>query len=276
MAEPTLTQPTPDPTDQAYGEVAALRYNEFESRSTGFAQRIAPRIAALYTDRSIADINPAVLDIGCGTGQLASYLLDRGIPVTGIDPSKYMINHAIRNNAAHVSTGRARFLIMDGAELDLPGSYGLAVATFNTLNHFPSQERLESCLARVHGAMEPGGCFLFDINTRRGLEQTAEIAELSETPDETTVRIRRWEDDRLLLYATGWFQYGQDRWRYCETISKLVIDTESLCRTMASIGWTDLRYVTEDYRTPVENPEAGARAYGVAWKGLDRGSPGDN
>lgn len=267
MAEPLVTQSRPDPTDEAYGEVAALRYNEFESRPTGFARRAAPRIGALYTDRSIADINPAVLDIGCGTGQLASYLLHRGIPVTGIEPSKYMIDHAIRNNATHVSAGRARFLIMDGAELDLPDTYGLAVATFNTLNHFSSQERLGRCLGRVHDAMEPGGCFLFDIDTRRGLERTAETAELSETRDETTFRIRRREGDRVLLYATGWFRSGSYRWRYRETIRKIIIDTEVLRRTILSVGWSELTYTTEDYSTPVENAEAGVRAYGVAWKG---------
>ncbi len=266
MADPIVTQSGPEPTDEAYGEIAALRYNEFESRATGFARRAAPRIAALYTDRSIAGINPAVLDIGCGTGQLASYLLDRGIPVTGIDRSKYMIDHAIRNNAAHVSARRVRFFVMDGAELDLRDTYGLAVATFNTLNHFSSHERLRGCLARVHDATAPGGCFLFDIDTRRGLQQTAEIAELSETGDETTFRIRRWEGDRVLLYATGWFLSGRYRWRYRETITKIIIDTEVLRSTMASVGWSALSYTTEDYHTPIENAEEGDRAYGVAWK----------
>ncbi len=266
MAGEEVTQPRPAITDLAYGESAALRYNEFEGRSSGFARSAAPRIATFHTDRSIADINPAVLDIGCGTGQLASYLLDRGIPVTGIDPSPYMIHHALRNNAVHVSTGRARFLIMDGAELNLRDTYGLAVATFNTLNHLPSQERLRDCLASVHNATVPGGCFLFDIDTRRGLEQTADIAVLSETHDETTLRIRRWEADRLLLYATGWFRSGSYRWRYRETIKKIIIDTELLRRTIFSVGWSELTYTTEDYSTPVENAEVGARAYGVAWK----------
>ncbi len=262
-----MIQSRSDPTDESYGKVAALRYDEFESRPTGFARRAAPLIAALYADHSIANINPAILDIGCGTGQLAAYLLDQGIPVTGIDPSKYMIDYAIRNNAAHVSAKRASFFVMDGAELDVPGSFGLAVATFNTLNHFPSHERLRRCLTRVHDAMESGGCFLFDIDTRRGLEQTAEIAELSETADETTVRVRRWERERLLLYATGWFLCGEYRWRYRETIRKIIIDTDALRCMMAAVGWCQLTFTTEDYSTAVENPEADPRAYGVAWKG---------
>jgi SAM-dependent methyltransferase len=253
--------------DEAYGEVAALRYNEFESRATGFALRAAPHIAAFYANRSISSINPSVLDIGCGTGQLASYLLDRGIPVTGIDPSEHMLRYAFRNNAGHVTAGRARFLIMEGSTLSLTESFGLTVATFNTLNHLPSHEHLRRCLERVYHATTPGGYLLFDIDTRLGLQRTAGIAELSETDDETTLRIRRFDGERLILYATGWFMCDQRRYSYRETIAKIVIDTEALRRTLEAVGWSSLSYTTDDYCTPVENAEDGVRAYGVARRG---------
>jgi SAM-dependent methyltransferase len=262
-----MKQSKPGPTDEAYGEVAALRYNEFESRATGFALRAAPHIAAFYANRSISSINPSVLDIGCGTGQLASYLLDRGIPVTGIDPSEHMLRYAFRNNAGHVTAGRARFLIMEGSTLSLAESFGLTVATFNTLNHLPSHEHLRRCLERLYQATAPGGYFLFDIDTRRGLQRTAELAELSETDDETTLRIRRFDGERLILYATGWFMCHQRRYSYRETIAKIVIDTEALRRTLEAVGWSSLSYTTDDYSTPVENAEDGVRAYGVARRG---------
>ncbi len=250
-----------------YGEIAALRYDKFEGRPSGFARRASPRIAAFYTNRSISNINPSVLDIGCGTGQLASYLLDRGIPVTGIDPSEHMLRHAVRNNAEHVAAGRARFLEMDGAALNLPESFGLAVATFNTLNHLSSHEHLRRCLSQVYHATAPGGYFLFDIDTRLGLQRAVETAELSETRDETTLRIRRFDGEQVILYATGWFICDQRWHRYRETILKIVIDTAALRRTMASVGWSTLSYTTDDYCTPVENAEDGARAFGVARKG---------
>ncbi len=261
-----MTRPKPDPTEEAYGEVAALRYNKFEGRPTGFAHRVAPHIAAFYTSQSIANIKPAVLDVGCGTGQLASYLIDRGIPVTGIDPSEHMLRHAVRNNAEHIAAGRARFVQMDGAALELSESYGLAVATFNTLNHLSSHEDLRHCLARVYDVTAPSGCFLFDINTRLGLQHTVEMAELSEAHDETTFRIRRFDGERVILYATGWFTCDERRYRYQETIVKIIIDTEELRGMMASVGWSSLTYTADDFCTPVENAEAGARAYGVAWK----------
>ncbi|QTA78105.1 SAM-dependent methyltransferase [Desulfonema limicola] len=39
----------------------------------------------------------AVLDIGCGTGQGLLSLLDAGLQVTGIDPSSYMLDLAVKN-----------------------------------------------------------------------------------------------------------------------------------------------------------------------------------
>ena len=261
-----MNQPEPYATDEAYGEVTALRYNKFEGRATGFARRAAPRIAAFYANRSIQIINPSVLDIGCGTGQLASYLLDRGISVTGIDPSEHMLRHAATNNAEHVAAGRARFLQMDGAALDMTESFGLAVATFNTLNHLSDHEHLRRCLSRVYHATAPGGYFLFDIDTRLALQRVVETAELSESDDETTFRIRRFDGERVILYATGWFICDQRWYRYRETIVKIVIDTEALRDMMASVGWSSLSYTEDDFRTPVENAEEGARAYGVAWR----------
>jgi len=266
VADGGVSPSGPDPTHEAYEAVAALRYNEFESRPTGFARGAAPRIAAFYAQRSIQDINASVLDIGCGTGRLASYLLDRGIPVTGIDPSEHMLRHAVRNNADHIASGRARFLQMDGAALDPPDSFGLAVATFNTLNHMRSHEDLRSCLSRVYHGTTPGGYFLFDIDTRLGLQRTVETAELSETDDETTFRIRRFDGERVILYATGWFTCDRRWHRYRETIVKIVIDTEALRLMMASVGWSSLTYTADDFFTPVENAEDGAQAYGVAWK----------
>lgn len=259
-----MTYSLPTPTGEPYGEIAALRYNKFAGHPTGFARLAAPRIAAFYARHSIANINPSVLDLGCGTGQLASYLLDQGIPVTGIDISEHMLRYAVRNNAPHVATGSARFLVMDCTALSLSGSFGLTVATFNTLNHLPSHEHLRCCLSRVYQATAPGGYFLFDIDTRLGLQRTAEIAELSETREEATCRIRRFDGERVILYATGWFIADQRRYPYRETIAKTVIDTEALRSTMTSVGWASMSYTADDYCTPVANAEDGIRAYGVA------------
>ena len=65
--------------DEAYGEISALRYNIFESRPSGFAQQMAPKIWNFYQETGIGQDNNRVLDVGCGTGQLAAHFLAHGV-----------------------------------------------------------------------------------------------------------------------------------------------------------------------------------------------------
>jgi ubiquinone/menaquinone biosynthesis C-methylase UbiE len=60
-----------------------------------------------------------VLEIGCGHGVAATYVLERGARLTAIDRSPKMIEAATRRNAAYVEAGRAEFLVGHLEELDL-------------------------------------------------------------------------------------------------------------------------------------------------------------
>jgi ubiquinone/menaquinone biosynthesis C-methylase UbiE len=67
------------------------------------------------------DVRPGerVLEIGCGHGVAATYVLERGARLTGIDRSPKMIEAATRRNATYVEAGRAEFLVAQLEELDL-------------------------------------------------------------------------------------------------------------------------------------------------------------
>jgi ubiquinone/menaquinone biosynthesis C-methylase UbiE len=60
-----------------------------------------------------------VLEIGCGHGVAATYVLERGALLTAIDRSVKMVEAATRRNAAYVEAGRAEFLVADLEQLDL-------------------------------------------------------------------------------------------------------------------------------------------------------------
>ena len=67
------------------------------------------------------DVRPRerVLEIGCGHGVAATYVLERGARLTAIDRSPKMIEAAARRNAAYVAAGTAEFLVAQLEELDL-------------------------------------------------------------------------------------------------------------------------------------------------------------
>lgn len=103
-----------------------------------------------------------ILDLCCGTGQLAADLVRRGFRVTGVDGSDQMLRFA-RENAPE-----AEFVLSDARSLHFPPTFDGAVSQFGSLNHVMSLQELQSVFERVHRSLTSPGRFLFDLNTEEG------------------------------------------------------------------------------------------------------------
>ncbi|HEV8339347.1 MAG TPA: class I SAM-dependent methyltransferase [bacterium] len=103
-----------------------------------------------------------VLDLCCGTGQLARVLADQGFRVTGLDASEAMLAIA-RENAPEVE-----FILGDASRFMLPASFHGVLSTFDSLNHLLTPEELTAAFHNVYAALLDGGRFLFDLNMEAG------------------------------------------------------------------------------------------------------------
>ena len=104
-----------------------------------------------------------MLDLGCGTGSLSVELARLGAEVIAVDASREMLSCA-------AAKGRdlekpVLYLCQEMEELDLYGTVDTAVCTLDSLNHLPGREALARALGRLRLFVEPGGLFLFDMNT---------------------------------------------------------------------------------------------------------------
>jgi len=264
-----MSDPTDGPRDfhgQAYGVAAALRYSIFESRPDGFARRLAPKIRRFYEQTETGASNRDVLDLACGSGQLAAHFLEHGYRVVSLDRSLHMLRHAREACASYVDDGRALFLEGDASDFQVDRRFGLVTCTFNGLNHLASLADVTRCLKCVNEALAPGGCFVFDIDTPRGLRETVDTMLIHDTDEEIIVRKRLFDGERVILYASGCFAHNGAWHRYRETIRKIVIDPEELRRAMSDLGWSSVEYFDEDLTQPVADPNDGKVAYGVARK----------
>ena len=106
--------------------------------------------------------NARILDLCCGTGQLAQQLKTLGYRVTGIDGSSEMLGYA-RENAPGVE-----FLQADARAFQLPHKYHAVISVFDSLNHIMSTRELKSVFVRAYEALRSGGLFMFDLNTETG------------------------------------------------------------------------------------------------------------
>ena len=103
------------------------------------------------------------LDLACGTGSLTLALARRGIDVYGVDSSMEMLSVAQEKAARE---GRAiLFLRQSMQTLDLYGTVNTVFCSLDSVNHLPGEEDVRRAFARVALFLEPGGYFVFDMNT---------------------------------------------------------------------------------------------------------------
>ena len=104
-----------------------------------------------------------VLDLACGTGSLAVELARLGAEVIGVDGSQEMLAQAMAKSAGLKPP--VLYLCQGMEELDLYGTVDTTLCTLDSLNHLPGPESLRRVFHRVWLFTEPGGLFLFDMNT---------------------------------------------------------------------------------------------------------------
>lgn len=96
-------------------------------------------------------------DVGCGPGQIARYLHERGARVVGIDLSSGMIAQA---RLAHPEL---EFREGDMQALDVPDAAWAAIVAFYSIIHIPP-EQVPGVLCELRRALEPGGLLLLSFH----------------------------------------------------------------------------------------------------------------
>ncbi|MBL8068539.1 MAG: methyltransferase domain-containing protein [Armatimonadetes bacterium] len=110
-----------------------------------------------------------LLDVCCGTGTLAELLTEAGYRVTGFDLSAPMVEEA-RKKALRQGLD-IRYHVADATDFNLGESFQGAYSFFDSLNYITCLEGLQAATRCVAAHLEPGGSFVFDVNTPYAFEQ---------------------------------------------------------------------------------------------------------
>ncbi|MBE5970759.1 MAG: class I SAM-dependent methyltransferase [Lachnospiraceae bacterium] len=109
------------------------------------------------------------LELGCGTGEVCERLADKGFDMIGLDASSEMLNQAIKKRDE--SKKDILYLLQDMTEFELYGTVKAVVSICDCLNYLIQNEQLLKTFKLVNNYLDPGGIFLFDMNTRHKYEE---------------------------------------------------------------------------------------------------------
>ncbi len=145
-----------------YDDFAWFYHKYWGSGPTSFSMRVLPVLERLILPHLRQ--GGRILDLCCGTGQLAQDLTARGYTVTGVDGSAEILKYA-RDSAPEVE-----FIHADARAFTLPTRFDGAVCLFDSLNHLLQLEELGAAFRNVHAVLMGGGAFLCDFNMQAGFE----------------------------------------------------------------------------------------------------------
>lgn len=112
--------------------------------------------AAVWAMESPAS-DPAILDVGAGTGLLSAFLLEKfpGARLTLIDISEKMLEMARERFAARPETS---YMICDYSRTELGGPYDIVCSALS-IHHLEPEDKRQ-LFRRIFTALQPGGIFV--------------------------------------------------------------------------------------------------------------------
>lgn len=250
---------------QAYGPVFTRVYNQ---RWTGFALNAAPLIRSYYETTPIGETGRRMLDLCCGTGQMARHFLENGYTMTGIDLSPDMITWARENNSPFLIAGIASFFQSDAVDFILEQPVDLVVSLFDALNHLPGLKALERCFHCVQSSLNPGGVFIFDLNTAHGLKGQWTGISVDDLPELFMCNRSIWieEAQRAYVRITGFVKQENGSFeRFEETVFNCAYDLQGVRQALLDCGFRSVHIARlTNLAAPLETPEQENRVFFVA------------
>ncbi len=124
----------------------------------------AARVHFLVRQHLQTDTDGTLLtDLACGSGSFSEAMARLGYDVIGVDNSPAMLSCAMDKKME--SGLPIQYLCQDMRELDMFGTIDVTTCMLDSLNHLPSLEDVQTVFDRVSLFAQPGGLFIFDMNT---------------------------------------------------------------------------------------------------------------
>ena len=205
-------------------------------------------------------------DLACGTGSVTAILAKKGLRVTGVDMSEEML--CVASQKAQEQQEQPLFVCQRLQDLHLPRGVDLAVCALDSLDYILDPDECAEAIRRVYKALNPGGIFIFDVNTPEKLRAMDGQVFLDEDDDVYCVwRGEFNEETNICSYGMDLFQRRGEVWhRFFEEHREYAYSQEQLVAWLREAGFTRIRVYGDRC---FESPRPGEqRIYFKARKGV--------
>jgi ubiquinone/menaquinone biosynthesis C-methylase UbiE len=213
------------------------------------------------------EVSPrTAVDLACGTGSVAILLAQEGLQVIAVDLSPEMLT--VAQQKVQGLDNPPLFICQPLQELHLPRGVDLAVCALDSLDYILDPRDCAEAIRRIYKVLNPGGIFIFDVNTPEKLRAMDGQVFLDE--DEDVYCVWRGEFDanaNICSYGMDLFQREGAVWRRSfEEHQEYAYSKEQLIGYLRDAGFNRIRVYGDRC---FHDPEAGEqRIYFSARKGI--------
>ena len=205
------------------------------------------------------------VDLACGTGSVSALLAKRGLSVIGVDMSEDMLSIAYEKTRDLKSP--PMFVCQKLQQLQLPRGVDLAVCALDSLDYITDPDDCAEAIRRVYKVLNPGGVFIFDVNTPEKLRAMDGQVWLDEDEDVYCVWRGEFDDaTNICSYGMDLFQRNGNVWqRSFEEHREYAYSAAMLTDFLKRAGFTSIQVYGDRRMTPPDASDQ--RIYLKARKG---------
>ncbi|GEM03732.1 methyltransferase [Halolactibacillus miurensis] len=201
-----------------------------------------------FTEKMLETPVTAILDVGCGTGQITRRLSQKGYQMTGVDLSEEMLIEAA--NDPSVETSHIQWIKQDMRELAGFNDQALIVSYCDVLNYITEKEDVLKAFRAIHQSLARDGQFMFDVHSLAHVQSMSDHI-YSEVQDDYSYI---WFCDRgqaegeMFHDMTFFIKEGHCYQRYDESHHQRTYSMATYTDLLKQAGFNDVR-VYKDFET---------------------------
>jgi SAM-dependent methyltransferase len=197
-----------------------------------------------------------VLELACGSGEITLALADQGFAMSALDLSPEMVERA----SAKDTEKKVDFSVGNMLDLDRYADFDAILCYCDSINYLERKD-LERFFKQVHGHLNDGGVFLFDMHTPERLAEFLEPYIEEDWIGDTAYQWAIESDDPKIIHHFRF--YGKDGNIVSETHVQTVFDLKEVVDLLKKQGFSV--ELTTDFEGPSD--QAAEKYFVCARKG---------